>query len=56
MMYEKLKQSVKKNGEVMIQFDSGNEAELHKHNTEFLGNQSSRSMQTTRSTGSTRKK
>lgn len=36
MMYEKLKQSVKKNGEVMVQFDSGKEAELHKHNTEFL--------------------
>lgn len=36
MMYEKLKQSVKKNGEVMIQFDSGKEAELHKHNIEFL--------------------
>lgn len=36
MMYQKLKESLKKNGELMLQFDSGETAEIHKHNTEFL--------------------
>lgn len=35
-MYDRLKDAVEENGEVMIRFDSGDEAELHKHNTEFL--------------------
>jgi hypothetical protein len=35
-MYERLKQAVNEYGEVMIQTDSGEEHELHKHNSEFL--------------------
>lgn len=37
-MYERLKQALQENGELMIQLDSGKEAELHLHNTEFLDN------------------
>ena len=36
MMYDRLEQAVEEKGEVMVQFDSGKEAELHKHNVEFL--------------------
>ena len=37
-MYDKLKDAVKEKGEVMIRTDSGEDRELHKHNTEFLDN------------------
>jgi hypothetical protein len=33
--YEALKASVDKNGEVMIQVDTGEEIELHRHNVMF---------------------
>ena len=33
--YEALKASVDKNGEVMIQVDTGEEIELHRHNVKF---------------------
>jgi hypothetical protein len=33
--YEALKASLDKNGEVMIQVDTGEEIELHKHNVRF---------------------
>jgi hypothetical protein len=33
--YDALKASVDKNGEVMIQIDTGEEIELHKHNVKF---------------------
>lgn len=36
-MYERLEQALADNGEIMIQLDSGKEAELHLHNTEFVG-------------------
>lgn len=36
MMYERLKSAVDEYGEVMIQTDSGEEHEIHKHNSEFL--------------------
>ncbi len=35
-MYDTLKEELPKKGEIMIQFDSGKEAELHLHNTTFL--------------------
>ncbi len=35
-MYETLKRELKDKGEIMIRFDSGEERELHLHNTEFL--------------------
>lgn len=34
-MFERLEALVEENGEVMIRLDSGEEAELHKHNVEF---------------------
>lgn len=36
-MYERLEQALSDFGEVMIRLDSGKEAELHLHNTEFVG-------------------
>jgi len=33
--YDALKSSVDRNGEVMIQIDTGEEIELHKHNVRF---------------------
>ena len=36
-MYERLEEAVREYGEIMIQLDSGKEAELHLHNSEFLG-------------------
>jgi hypothetical protein len=33
--FESLKESVDKNGEVMIRIDSGEKIELHKHNVKF---------------------
>lgn len=38
-MYERLKEAVDSYGEVMIRTDSGEEHELHKHNSEFLDEQ-----------------
>lgn len=35
-MYERLQGLVDEYGEVMIRLDSGEEAELHRHNTEFV--------------------
>jgi len=35
-MYERLEHLVEEYGEVQIQFDSGKEAEIHRHNTEFI--------------------
>lgn len=37
LMYERLEQALEENGEIMIQLDSGEEAELHLHNVEFVG-------------------
>ncbi|MFB6207838.1 MAG: hypothetical protein ABEJ69_00660 [Candidatus Nanohaloarchaea archaeon] len=36
-MYERIKKKVEETGEVMIRTASGDEAEIHKHNSEFLG-------------------
>ncbi len=36
--YETVKNSVQNNGEVMIRLSSGEELELHKHNTKFDDN------------------
>lgn len=35
--YERLENLVEEYGEVQIRFDSGEEAEVHRHNTEFVG-------------------
>lgn len=35
--YEQLENMVDEYGEVQIRFDSGKEAEIHRHNTEFVG-------------------
>lgn len=35
-MYERLKEALQEYGELMIKLDSGEEAELHLHNTEFI--------------------
>lgn len=35
-MYDQLENLVEEYGEVQIQFDSGEEAEIHRHNTEFV--------------------
>jgi len=35
-MYQRLKDAIKEYGEIMIRLDSGEEAELHLHNTEFI--------------------
>ena len=35
-MYERLQHLLEDYGEVQIRFDSGVEAELHKHNTDFV--------------------
>ncbi len=35
-MYDRLKEALKEYGEIMIKLDSGQEAELHLHNTEFI--------------------
>ena len=37
-MFDQLRQAVEDKGEIMIKTDSGEERELHKHNTEFLEN------------------
>lgn len=37
-MYEILKDKLENTGELMIELDSGKEAELHLHNTEFVEN------------------
>ena len=37
-MYDRLQSAVEENGEVMIRTDSGEDRELHKHNSEFLDN------------------
>jgi hypothetical protein len=37
VMYERLEQALSDFGEVMIRLDSGEEAELHLHNVEFVG-------------------
>ena len=37
-MYDKLKDAVEEKGEVMVRTDSGEDRELHKHNTDFLDN------------------
>lgn len=37
-MFDELEQAVEEKGEIMIKTDSGDERELHKHNTEFLNN------------------
>lgn len=37
-MFDELKQAVEDKGEIMIKTDSGEERELHKHNTKFLEN------------------
>ena len=34
-MYERLEELLDESGEVMIRFDTGTEAELHKHNVTF---------------------
>lgn len=34
-MFERLREAVQEYGEIMIKLDSGEEAELHLHNTEF---------------------
>lgn len=34
-MFERLKQAVDEKGEVMVRMDSGEDHELHKHNTTF---------------------
>ncbi len=36
-MYERLENLVAEYGEVQIRFDSGHETELHRHNTDFVG-------------------
>jgi|GEM_PF-2126390 len=36
-MYDRLASMVEEYGEVMIRFDSGEAAELHRFNTEFVG-------------------
>ncbi|MFB6182688.1 MAG: hypothetical protein ABEI78_01355 [Candidatus Nanohaloarchaea archaeon] len=35
-MYNRIEQAVEKYGEVMIRTESGHEAELHQHNSEFI--------------------
>lgn len=35
--YEQLEHLIEEYGEVQIRFDSGEEAELHRHNSEFVG-------------------
>ncbi len=35
-MYKRLKEELHDKGEMMIRFTSGEEAELHLHNTEFV--------------------
>jgi len=35
-MLDRIKEAVEEYGEIMIRTDNGTEAELHKHNTEFL--------------------
>ncbi len=35
-MYDRLKKALNEYGEIMIKLDSGEEAELHLHNTEFI--------------------
>jgi hypothetical protein len=35
-MYERIEEALQEYGELMIRLDSGEEAELHLHNTEFL--------------------
>jgi hypothetical protein len=35
--YEQLEYMVEEYGEVQIRFDSGAEAEVHRHNTDFVG-------------------
>lgn len=37
-MYDVLKNKLEETGELMIQLDSGKEAELHLHNTDFVNN------------------
>ena len=37
-MYDVLKEKLEETGELMIQLDSGKEAELHLHNTKFVEN------------------
>lgn len=37
-MFDELERAVEEKGEIMILTDSGEEHELHKHNTEFQGN------------------
>jgi hypothetical protein len=37
-MFDELEQAVEEKGEIMIMTDSGEERELHKHNTEFQSN------------------
>lgn len=37
-IFDELKQAVEEKGEIMIKTDSGEERELHKHNTEFKEN------------------
>lgn len=37
-MFDELEQAVEEKGEIMIMTDSGEERELHKHNTEFQEN------------------
>ncbi len=35
-MFDRLQNALEEKGEIMIRFDSGETAELHLHNTEFL--------------------
>lgn len=35
-MYERLEQALEENGEVMVRMDSGEDRELHLHNTDFI--------------------
>ncbi len=37
-MFDRLRNAVQQHGEVMVRMDSGEDRELHKHNTEFLDN------------------
>ncbi len=36
-MYDELKDAVEEKGEVMVRMDSGEDRELHRHNTTFKG-------------------
>ncbi len=36
VMYQRLKNEIQEKGEIMVRTDSGEERELHLHNTEFL--------------------